>query len=64
MLKDLSGTPRSIEDIEEALQQAKRALLGVVRKEISPELAVMLPTIIEVLQETLERRKKEAPEEG
>lgn len=53
-IADLTGQPRSNEDIIEAIEAIKRELVSL--KNFSPIL-IYYPTIIEALNELLERRK-------
>lgn len=48
-ITDLTGTPRSDEDLQEALEVVTKEMIS--RTPGNPELKVMLPTIIECLRE-------------
>ena len=54
---DKSGQPRNHWDIEQAIHEAKKALIDTKFCASRPNLAVMLPTILDVLKETLQRRE-------
>lgn len=49
---DKSGTPRSDEDLQEAIQVVQRALANILEPDTpGNELRVMFPTILECLEE-------------
>jgi len=50
-MTDLSGTPRSDEDLQEAIQVVQRALANILIPDTPNELRVMFPTILECLEE-------------
>jgi hypothetical protein len=57
-IKDTSNEPRSIEDIEEALEQVNIAIVTGMAK-FPPRFFVLLPTMRECLIELLKYRKAE-----
>ncbi len=50
-IHDLTGTPRSDEDLQEAVQVVQRALQNILVPDTPNELRVMFPTILECLEE-------------
>ena len=56
IMEDKTGQPRSDEDIEEAKQAVQSIMRGDILK-VPPQLAVMLPTIRQSLEELLLFRK-------
>ena len=48
---DLTGTPRSDEDLQEAIQVVQRALANILVPDTPNELRVMFPTILDCLEE-------------
>lgn len=69
-MTDLTGTPRSDEDLQEAIQVVQRSLANILQPD-SPgnELRVMFPTILDLLQElqgfrTLVKKIKAKQAEG